>query len=84
MGPLQSLFSCTCNGLLLIYLCITQAGAEGFTELQLFGFYISVLSTHQRSRSAARCRLIVLFSVSNQTPRLFLEPANIGAAKSRG
>lgn len=34
---------------LLIYLCITQEGAVGFTKLQLFGFCISVLSRHQRS-----------------------------------
>lgn len=68
---------------LLIYLCITQEGAVGFTKLQLFGFCISVLSQHQRSLSAPRRRLIVLFSVSMQTPCLFSEPANIGAVKSR-
>lgn len=50
----------------------------------VFGFYISVLSRHQRSFAAPCCRLIVLFSVSMQTPCLFSEPANIGAAKSRG
>lgn len=41
-----------------------------------------VLSRHQRSLAAPCRRLIVLFSVSMQTPRLFSEAANIGAEKS--
>lgn len=68
---------------LLIYLCITQEGAAGFTKLQLFGFCVSVLPRRQRSLSALRRCLIVPFSVSMQTPRLFSDPANIGAANSR-